>query len=168
MSVRGHISLKSILPANMSRDEFYRWHRRRMRWILFLDTSEALLMLVTLLWGIHLCVMAGRPLPDPVSLSLLVTWPRVPLWVHGLILISVATVHALGMRYGWRGHRRWMVLTQMTWFLYNAFALCFAHVYTPYLAICSAYVLACILNYFSLLRPASDGPQEPDKCQADR
>ena len=82
---------------NMSREEFGRWYELRVRLLLFLETSEALLMFITLLWGFYLIVMANWRVPDPVSLSLLQTWPSVPLWVHGLGLMGVSLVHAYGI-----------------------------------------------------------------------
>ncbi len=156
------------MHEKMSREEFWKWHRLRMRWALFLDTSEALIMFITFLWGLYLIVMADSPHPDPVSVSLLQLWPGLPLWVHGTGLLSVAAAHAYAMRYAYRGLRRRMIMAQMVWFMYDEFSLWFAHVYPPFIAICLAYVLACIVNYYSLMRPASGVQEQHVPCKPDK
>ena len=152
------------MPEKLSREEFWAWHRRRMRWVLFLDTSEALLMMVTLLWGCQLVFVARPSISEPISQSLLQVWPNMPLPVHGVGLIAVALFHAFGMRFSYRGLRRRCILGELCFYLYVEASLLLAHVYAPFSFICLAYVLACVVNFLSLLRPR-EAKRAP--CQMD-
>jgi hypothetical protein len=154
------------MPDRMSREDFERWRRRRKRWALLLDTSEALILLVTAMWGLQLLWVASPHVDEPISKSLLQVWPHVPLPFHGAGLIAVALVHLSGMKLDNTGLRRRMIMAQLLFFLYVEFSLVLAHIVAPGVFIVPAYILGCIVNYFSLVRPPeSVGGEQAGPCR---
>ena len=138
---------------SMSVEDFDIWQRAQRRWLLIIDTSEALLMAVVLLWGFQLCVVSRMPEGvEPISKSLLAFLPAIPLGIHGGVLLAIGMEHMFSIALEQTTWRRRCIFCELTFFLYVWFALVLSHVLVPGLFIVPAYIVGCIVNYLSLFR----------------
>lgn len=138
----------------MSPGEFEEWRTTQKRWLLVMDTSEALLMLIVFIWGFQLVLVSflGKPITEPISMALMSFLPKVPLVFHGLLLMIVSVLHSVFIATDKVSCRRRTILFECGFFLYVWFAVLLAHLLIPGAFIIPLYIGASVLNYWSLFK----------------
>ena len=137
----------------MSNKEIIHDYTKKKRIILFLDTSELLLLFVALAWGIQLILYKVAYGIEPVTSALREFMPNVPITVHGIALILCSAIHFIAVWFNNPGTRRHCILAQTFFFSYVWWSMFLAHLFIPGLFIIPFYILACGVNYLSLVRP---------------
>lgn len=140
-----------IAKDAMNDAKFVLWRQKRRALTLMLDTSEAAIWGICVLWGFQLAIYHTAYGIEPIAAALREFVPGLPLAFHGCGLMVVGAIHLIGVVADARWVRRKSILAQIGFMCFAWTALVLVHKF--YVA--GVYTLPWLLalswwNYFAL------------------